>query len=233
MKIVAVAALASIIAVPALAADMAVKAPPMAPAPAFDWSGFYIGGDAGWQGSRIGLSSTAPLATQTYAPDQNSFIGGGFAGAQKQFGQFVLGIEGGYQAATGSQSLGTTPAVTIFIPGGTGTGQAKLRDIWNIGARAGVAMGMWMPYLTGGYASGAFQFSAQSALGGISASERASSNNGGGYIGVGVDYCAKSQLDSWRRVPLTRRPSPISEPPEGPSPNRSRSRRTPTPSWRA
>jgi outer membrane immunogenic protein len=171
---------------PALAADMAVKSPMApAPAPAFDWSGFYIGGDAGWQGSRIGLSSPAPGASLTYAPTHDSFIGGGFAGAQKQFGQVVLGIEGGYQAATGNASLGATPSLSIFFPGGTGTAQAKLKDIWNVGARAGLAMGMWMPYLTGGYASGAFQFNAQCC--GV-VSEAANSTNGGGYVGVGVDY---------------------------------------------
>jgi outer membrane immunogenic protein len=181
--LLATAAAATLLSVPAFAADMAVKAPMMTPAPAFDWSGFYIGGDAGWQGSRIGLSSPAPGASLTYAATHDSFIGGGFAGAQKQFGQFVLGIEGGYLAATGNQSLGSTPTTSIFFPGGTGTGQVKLKDIWSVGGRLGLGMGMWMPYLTGGYSSGAFEFDAQDAL-----SERASSRNGGGYIGVGVDY---------------------------------------------
>jgi outer membrane immunogenic protein len=179
-------ATAALLSVPAFAADMAVKAPMMAPAPAFDWSGFYIGGDAGWQGSRIGLSSPAAGSTLSYAPDHNSFIGGGFAGAQKEFGQFVLGVEGGYQAATGSQSLGATPSLSIFFPGGTGTGQAKLKDVWSIGARAGFAMGMWMPYLTGGFASGAFEFDAQNVP--PTVAETATSRNGGGYIGVGLDY---------------------------------------------
>ena len=34
---------------PALAADMAVKAPPPAPLPViYNWSGFYIGANGGW-----------------------------------------------------------------------------------------------------------------------------------------------------------------------------------------
>ena len=45
------------------AADMALKAPPPAPVVAFDWSGIYVGGDLGWQGSRIGLSSPFPGAS--------------------------------------------------------------------------------------------------------------------------------------------------------------------------
>ncbi len=40
-------------AAPALAADMAVKAPPPAPLPViYNWSGFYIGGNGGWGQSR-------------------------------------------------------------------------------------------------------------------------------------------------------------------------------------
>jgi outer membrane immunogenic protein len=180
--------IAALIGTQAFAADMAVKAPP-APAPAFDWSGFYIGGDIGWQGSRIGLSSPEPFATLTYSPTHDSFAGGGFVGVQKQFGQFLLGVEGGYLAATGNESLGATPAVSIFFPGGTGTAQAKLRDIWSVGVRAGLPMGMWMPYVTGGYANGAFEFDAQNAAGFvIPGFEQAKSTNGGGYAGVGVDY---------------------------------------------
>jgi outer membrane immunogenic protein len=110
-------------------------------------------------------------------------------GVQKQFGQFVLGIEGGYLAATGNASLGATPSLSIFAPEGAGTAQAKLKDIWNIGARVGLPMGQWMPYVTGGYANGAFQFTAQNIPPTIDiASEAANSNNGGGYIGGGVDY---------------------------------------------
>jgi outer membrane immunogenic protein len=186
--LLAIIAVGALCGAPAFAADMPLKAPPPAPMPVFDWSGFYIGGELGWQGSRIGLSSPSPFATLTYGPTHDSFAGGGFIGAQRQFGQFVLGIEGDYLAATGSGSLGATPSLSIFAPGGTGTAQARLRDLWSIGARAGMAMGMWMPYVTGGYANGAFEFDAQDVPPTIPGSEQAKSNNGGGYAGVGVDY---------------------------------------------
>jgi outer membrane immunogenic protein len=170
---------------PAFAADMPLKAAPPAPAAAFDWSGFYVGGDAGWQRSRIGLSD--PLfGTLTYAPQHDSAALGAFVGAQRQFGQFVLGVEGGYMSAFGNASLGSTPSLSIFIPGGTGTAQAKLKDIWSGGARIGLAMGKWMPYLTGGYASGSFEFDGQNVPG--PGTEQAKANTGGGYIGGGVDW---------------------------------------------
>jgi outer membrane immunogenic protein len=167
----------------ASAADMPVKAVPLAPAPAYDWSGIYIGGDAGWQSSSIGLSNP-DFGTIAYSPRHSSFALGAFAGAQRQFGQIVLGVEGGYLAAFRDTSA-AVPSISIFIPGGTGTAQAKLKDIWNVGARVGWAMDRWMPYLTGGYASGAFQFNAQS---GVAGTEQANAQTGGGYIGVGLDW---------------------------------------------
>ena len=39
-------------AAPALAADLPVKAPPMAPAPVWNWTGFYIGVNGGYSWGR-------------------------------------------------------------------------------------------------------------------------------------------------------------------------------------
>lgn len=186
-RIVFAAAALAVSSTFAFAADMPVKAPLAVPM-LYNWSGFYVGGDAGWQGSTIGLSSPDPGNNLTYSPHHNSFALGGFAGYQHQFGQIVLGVEGGYTAGFGNVSLGATPSISIFASGGTGTGQAKLRDIWTVGGRAGWAMGArgeWLPYLTGGYAAGSFEFDAQETAG---RTETAKSSLNGGYIGLGVDW---------------------------------------------
>lgn len=181
---VAVVSFASV----ASAADMPTKAPMVAPiaAPMYDWSGFYIGGDAGWQGSTIDLSSpdSGPLS---YSPRHSSFALGGFLGYQHQFGQVVLGVEGGYMSAFGDVSF-ATPTSTIFRLGGTAISQAKLKDIWSVGARAGWAMGQWMPYVTGGYANGSFQFNVQNPF--TNPPEQANARNGGAYFGGGFDWAA-------------------------------------------
>src|SRR5262249_15720708 len=161
---------------------------PIAVPPVFDWSGFYIGVDGGWQGSRIGLSN--PDRPLTYEPHHDSGAVGAFVALQRQFGQFVLGVEGGYLAGFGQASLGATPATSIFSPGGHGTGQAKLRDLWSVGGRIGWAAGNWMPYVTGGFANGSFQFNAQNLD--TSATERARANTTGGYIGGGIDWAVTS-----------------------------------------
>ena len=63
---------------PALAADMPLKAPHLRPA--FDWSGFYIGGHVGYGGGSFG-PDTNPL------PLQGVF-----------FPHSITGLIGGYQA---------------------------------------------------------------------------------------------------------------------------------------
>jgi outer membrane immunogenic protein len=44
---IAIAAIA-LIGTPAFAADMPLKAPPPAPAPVYNWTGFYVGGNVGY-----------------------------------------------------------------------------------------------------------------------------------------------------------------------------------------
>ncbi len=49
-----------LIGTPAFAADMAVKAPPPAPAPVYSWTGWYIGGNVGgtWSNDPISVNTT-------------------------------------------------------------------------------------------------------------------------------------------------------------------------------
>ena len=173
----------------ASAADMPTKAPARVVTPmAYDWSGFYIGGEVGgeWDQTNLSRVAPAPPGTLAYSVSHNSVAVGGFAGVQKQFGQFVLGVEGGYVTGFGNTTF-ATPSTNIFGPGGTGTGTVKgARDLWSLGGRGGYAINNWLPYVTGGYANGKFGFSA--ATTGAPTDEFASTNLGGYYIGGGLDY---------------------------------------------
>jgi outer membrane immunogenic protein len=166
----------------------AYKAPTVLP-PVSDWSGFYIGVFGGGQASRIGLSNPDIDGSLVFTPNHTSATVGGFVGVQRQFGQIVLGVEGGYLAAFDRARLVTPSQGSIFEPGGEGTAQAKLRDIWSVGGRIGWAAGQWMPYLTGGFANGSFQFDA---LDQDDISERARATTSGGYFGGGVDWAVTS-----------------------------------------
>src|SRR5437868_2935473 len=107
----------------AYAADMGIprKAQPMvAPPPVQDWSGIYVGLEGGYAwghhdldpafdpffGAKFGGGSRFPCGTKGCTPDasigsdkQHGWLFGGFAGAQKQWGSWVLGIEADFDGA--------------------------------------------------------------------------------------------------------------------------------------
>src|SRR5579871_3908192 len=51
-------AIASVLTTSAMAADLAVKAPPMVPPVVYNWTGFYIGGNVGYSWGRSSDTST-------------------------------------------------------------------------------------------------------------------------------------------------------------------------------
>jgi len=60
-KLANVIAIAALIGTPALAADMAVKAPPPTPAPVSSWTGWYVGANVGghWGTDKITTTTDA------------------------------------------------------------------------------------------------------------------------------------------------------------------------------
>ena len=165
----AVAAL--IVAQSATAADLSVaplyKAPPPAMAPAYNWSGFYLGinGGGGWGHSnwdtssdRIGLSGG---------------LVGGTAGYNWQIGSAVLGLEGDIDWA----NLKGTNSSTL-CPAGCSTS-----DTWlsTVRGRAGYAFGGVLPYLTGGLALGDIRAATPGFAG-------ASNTSAGWTAGAGIEF---------------------------------------------
>jgi outer membrane immunogenic protein len=122
---VAVASL-SVGALSAHAADLSAmyKAPPMAVAPAYNWTGFYIGGNVGygWGKGDVDVVPGPSAATfinllpQTFATDPKGVIGGGQFGYNWQTGSWVWGVEFDYQ---GSDMKGTATESPIIQNNGT------------------------------------------------------------------------------------------------------------------
>jgi outer membrane immunogenic protein len=86
------------VSVPAMAADMPVKAPHVAPVPFFNWSGCYLGAHAGGAWGRkefadpTGLNFAPP--GESVAVDVSGWIGGGQIGCDYQFApSWVAGVE--------------------------------------------------------------------------------------------------------------------------------------------
>jgi outer membrane immunogenic protein len=168
---------------PALAADMAVKAPPPAPAPVPTWTGFYGGIQfgGGWGDEAVNLSPndifSAALLSGSFAPFGLTIIGqqplpngirvrqsgpvGGFeAGYNGQAGpNWVLGLEADFSFAGMS---GTASGTSLFglIGGGGGTLQtttAQQSTDWygTVRGRVGwLATPNLLLFGTGGFAYG-------------------------------------------------------------------------------
>jgi outer membrane immunogenic protein len=132
-------ALSALVAGPAMAADLAVKAPIYkAPPPVpvyFSWTGCYIGGHIGglwarkeWTGRDAAFG--APIGTNFGSHDADSWLGGVQAGCDYQFaGGFVIGIQGDY-AWTDAHPLFRFGTDDLLHPSAP-----KVRVVWDTGAR--------------------------------------------------------------------------------------------------
>jgi outer membrane immunogenic protein len=161
-------ALAFVAAGQALAADLPPPAapPPRAPAayvptivPVYNWTGFYIGGNAGYAFAS-NLSSTGCITNNTgnglasppipvlngcgtiAGSSASGFAGGGQIGANVQWNALVLGLEGDWDYS-GQQVTQTGPSFT---------GTVKLPWFATARARVGVAADRVLFYATGGAA---------------------------------------------------------------------------------
>lgn len=130
----------------ASAADMPVKAPASAPI-MYNWSGIYFGGNVGgaWmKGSEAFTNNVGDVDPLSFRG--NSLIGGGQIGLQRQWGNWVLGIEGTF---SGSSLSETVPSIN---PGGPRTRSLKADDIATIVGKVGFASNNWMFYGKAGWA---------------------------------------------------------------------------------
>jgi opacity protein-like surface antigen len=153
---------------------------PGGPTPTVNWQGFYIGGQAGVGESDMNFTgATQSVAAKLLANTaiegsgqvsswpvggKTSIRGngwGGFAGYNSQWDDVVIGVElsylhgkfGGTQTDSMTRfftdSLGYTDSVTY-----QGVGTMSISDMGTIRARAGYAVGSFLPYMFGGVALG-------------------------------------------------------------------------------
>jgi outer membrane immunogenic protein len=170
-----VAALGIVAAGAASAADLpSRKGPVAAPVylpPAFTWTGFYVGANAGYGWGNVNANGWANVG------DLDGFVGGGQVGYNYQMGQFVLGVEADIQGAdlSSGNNLGLVNVKTEYF----GT----------VRARVGVAFDRFMPYITGGWAYG----NVKTSIPGIGfSSDR--SHTGGYAVGGGLEYAFTNNI---------------------------------------
>jgi outer membrane immunogenic protein len=173
----AIAAIA-LIGTPAFAADMAVKAPPPPPAPVYNWTGFYVGGNIGasfghaktdYNAAPVTLlfgthpESTIPGFAGSALTEPAGVIGGGQIGYNWQFSPIlVAGLEADIQASGERDSINFANSFNFPIAGGSVTGavatnyEAKIDWFGTVRGRIGYVFGdgAVMSYVTGGLAYG-------------------------------------------------------------------------------
>jgi outer membrane immunogenic protein len=158
------------IAGPAVAADLPLKAPPPIVAPAFSWTGFYVGvnGGGAWGHSDMSTSTifdpagyfatTSPPAINAVGAQHINTSGGTFGGQlgfNRQFGAAVLGIEADIEwlGLTGS-ATGSGIYPCCAPTGFTVTSSMKTDWLFTLRPRLGFAADHWLFYVTGGLAVG-------------------------------------------------------------------------------
>jgi len=171
LSLLAATAMGLIASQAASAADlrMPTKAPvaPLPP-PVQDWSGIYVGLEAGYGWGKQNFSNFDPFFASSEiffcgkecgpnaainSVSQSGWLAGGFVGAQKQWGSWVLGIEADFDAA---DIKGSTTANASFLSGEIQqqhTMNSKIDQLGTVRGKVGWAWSPnWMIYATGGMA---------------------------------------------------------------------------------
>jgi outer membrane immunogenic protein len=189
--------LAAMLAAPAMAADMPV-APPPPPVVYYDWSGAYVGGNIGgvWYDRNQHFPTPTAvrpfLASSDFGTSGSDTIFGFHAGAQWQWGAWVLGVEAALSGCTSEcRSLSGVNTSPIFGP--TQFAEHKMTNLFTLGPRLGYAWDRWMIFATGGWASANLKSSFCLTITDVcdgpgSDGNGASRNNNGWYAGGGFDY---------------------------------------------
>jgi outer membrane immunogenic protein len=200
------------IAAPAGAADMPVKARPLPPpAPVFSWTGFYIGAHLGgaWGTTESTLNSVSVNCRErevTYDAQvlflngksscrDHTFSGFSIPISQTQTNGFLGGVQGGYNwqlapwAVIGVEAQfswtdlkGTSPCVLVLA--------CSTEHDWitTLAGRFGVTYDRLLLYVKGGIAWSKATYSASLNLGPISATTSVSDTRTGAMFGAGVEY---------------------------------------------
>jgi outer membrane immunogenic protein len=197
----AVLAASAIVGINAVsAADLPAKAPVVV-APAFSWTGFYIGANAGFFAGRdnttvvadpVGIGAAGAANINLLTPgfvNPNGFIGGGQIGFNWQVSNFLLGIEADadYRDQTDTRVFN---GFTTVNTGDVFTTATQIRFLGTVRPRVGWAVDHALVYATGGLAvtNGRFTDSF-GAFGNTSVSAVSSSTTRVGWTaGVGIEY---------------------------------------------
>ena len=202
------AAAPALIAGSATAADLGrpVYSRPVVAAPVYNWTGLYVGGNAGYGWGRIDTVYTSPgipfgfLAVDQIASSANGspglrptgFVGGGQIGYNWQVApSWIVGGEADFNAFALKDTFNANLATPIAGPQITHT-NVESNWLFTFRGRAGYAFDRWLVYGTGGLAVANVNFEQSNAYPAfpLSSSDNfsASTTRTGWTAGAGVEY---------------------------------------------
>jgi outer membrane immunogenic protein len=193
--VVAVAGLAALIGTPALAADLPMAAPVYKAAPPvpFSWSGFYIGVNAGygWASSNWTFIDSFPPAPFSSAKINSAgLLGGVEAGADHQFGNWVLGIGADFSLINSDATSSTSTVLGTAV-----AAHSEIDWLATFTGRFGYALDRSLLYLKGGVAGAEFKDDILLTAGAAALDSAVQDNTRIGWtIGAGYEYAI---LDNW------------------------------------
>ena len=166
-------------------------------APMYNWTGFYVGLNAGysWGHQDNSLVTTTGVTLLSNSDHLNGFIGGGQIGYNWQANQWVFGLEADFQGsgqkADGTFFIAPNPnAILAPAPGVSLAYTDKLDWFGTVRGRIGYAMGAtgnWLPYVTGGWAFGHGEISGTMTIP-VTNSFSGSENYSGWTLGGGLEW---------------------------------------------
>jgi outer membrane immunogenic protein len=184
------------VAAPAVAADLPArtytKAPPIVAA-AYDWSGFYIGGNGGYGTSRKCWDLVAlPLPTGAINPslnqgchDADGGTAGGQIGYRWQSSSWVFGVEGqGNWADFKGSNVNTLGGTALVAPGLVD--ESRIRAFGLLTGQVGYAWNNTLLYVKGGAAVVDDRYRTFSAAGALV--DSANETRWGATVGAGFEY---------------------------------------------
>ncbi len=172
----------------ASAADLppAYKAPPPY-APAWSWTGLYIGANlgGGWaQGTET--DSIVGVASVSTSETLSGIIGGGQIGYNWQAGNFVFGLEADVDGS--GENVTNNFSCAVFVAGCGVSVTDRVNAFGTARGRVGMAFDRWLVYATGGFSWQSMSRSVSVTVPGFATGIATASTTRGGYaVGGGVE----------------------------------------------
>lgn len=172
---------ASISVIAAIVTVVSVQAAAAATPSAYDWSGLYVGANAGGAWSSADWKFYNGASTEPISQSGSSWIAGGQVGDLIHISpRWLVGIEGSWSATGLSDS---SPSAIIADR----TRQSKMTDLALATGRLAYSSGKWLTYVKGGYANANVDFNSYDTTTGVRTTT-SSGRDGGWTAGAGLEY---------------------------------------------